>query len=204
MRRLIILLTAGFLLQTAAPCQTMFKVNQYDIIYKGDFSPILTLYANHQINKRFGIMSYFYVNAAQNNSWGQGLVGPTYTPVKGITVAFLVGYQSNEVAWWRVSPIIMLSNNHWSFFGSFEYGGTRVRWDCMGFYYLDSFKFGAELIRYYELYAAGPRIEFSFLKKKNLTIWNAELWDWSYGNLMHVFGIYATFGTFNKVATLGD
>lgn len=204
MKRIIILLAIGLLGHFGASGQIMFKVNQYDILYKGDLSPILTLYSNYKFNNKFGIMSYFYVNGSSASGWGQGMVGPTYTPVTGVTLAFIAGYQSNGDAWWRVSPVIMLANKKWSFFGSFEYGGTRVRWDCMGFYYFRSFKFGAELIRYYKLYAAGPRIEFSFLKRKTLTIWNAELWEWTNGNFMHVFGLYATFGAFSKAASVVD
>ncbi|MCX6280521.1 MAG: hypothetical protein NTU51_00990 [Bacteroidetes bacterium] len=185
----------GFYLSSSGVSgQTLFKINQYDVLYNGNLMPIITLYTNYQINEHIGITNYFYVTAYPQNSWGEGLVGVSYTIVKGITIGFLAGYQSNETELWRISPIIGLYKKPFSFFGAFEFGGKRYRWDAMGFYELHSWKFGGEFIRYYQMYAAGPRVEFSFLKNNILTVFHSSLWDWVYGKYAAMFGIYASFG----------
>ena len=156
--------------------------------------PIITFLGNYQFNKHIAFTSYFYVSAYPKNSWGEGLVGLSYTPVKGITIGFIGGLQSNETELWRVSPIIFLQKKQFSLMGAFEFGGKRYRWDAMGFYTWKSLKFGAEFIRYYQMYAAGPRMEFSFIKSQPITIFYSALWDWSYGHYASMFGIYSTFG----------
>jgi len=200
MRRSIVRITGfiilGFYLFSSGVVsgQTLFKINQYDVLYNGNLMPIVTLFTNYQVSEHIGITSYFYVTAYPQNSWGEGLVGVSYTIVKGITIGFLGGYQSNETELWRVSPIIGLYKKPFSFFGAFEFGGKRYRWDAMGFYELRRWKFGGEFIRYYQMYAAGPRVEFSFLKNNILTVFHSSLWDWVYGRYAAMFGIYATFG----------
>lgn len=184
--------------------QTIFKINQYNTWYNNELMPVLTLFANHQFSKKLSFTSYFYLNAYPKNSWGEGLAGLTYTPVKGVSVGFIGGLQSNETEMWRVSPIIMLAKNQFSFFGAFEFGGRRFRWDAMGFYSFKTFKFGAEFIRYYQMYAAGPRLECSFIKKQPVTLFVTGLWDWTYGRPGLMFGIYSTFGAFNKLAAFDD
>ena len=57
-----------------------------------------------------------------------------YTPVPGVSVGVIAGFQSNEAQMFRFSPLILVNNNGFSSFGPFEFGGGRVRWDCMGFY----------------------------------------------------------------------
>jgi len=166
--------------------------------------PVITLFTNYQFNKKLSVTSYFYVNAYSKNSWGEGLFGVTYTPVQGVSVGFLGGLQSNETEIWRISPIIMLNKKQFSFFGSFEFGGKRYRWDAMGFYSVQAFKFGAEFIRYYQMYAAGPRVEFSFIKKQPITIFYSGLWDWTYGRYASMFGIFSTYGAFKKIAAFDD
>ncbi len=203
-KRIIKLVLFSCLFHVPAPGQTIFKFNQYDIIYSGDFMPVVTLYASYQINKTFGVASYFYVNAYPKNSWGEGLIGPLVTPVKGITIGFLGGYQSNETELWRISPLLILSFNPWSFYGAFEFGGKRYRWDCMGFYSVKNFKFGGEFIRFYQMYTAGPRIEFTFFKKQPITVFYTALWDWTYGKYSSMFGIYTVFGPFGKTKPLDD
>jgi hypothetical protein len=44
------------------------------------------------------------------------------------------------------------------------------------------------------MYAAGPRVEFSFIKKQPVTIFYSALWDWKGSKLASMFGIYSTFG----------
>ena len=166
--------------------------------------PVITLYTNHQFNKKLSITSYFYVNAYSKNSWGEGLFGVTYTPVRGVSVGFLGGLQSNETEIWRVSPIFMLDKKQFSISGLFEFGGKRYRWDVMGFYSVRAFKFGAEFIRYYKMYAAGPRFEFSFIKKQPITIFYSGLWDWTYGRYASILGIFSTFGAFKKNIAFDD
>jgi len=204
MKRPIVVLFSILLACLSVTGQAIFKINQYNIIYRGDLMPVITLYGNFPLNGKLSITSYFYVNGYKNNSWGEGLAGVTYTPVTGISLGFLAGFQSNEPALWRISPIVVLSKNRFSFFGAFEFGGQRYRWDAMGFYLLNSFKFGAEFIRYYQMYAAGPRIEFSFLKKQPITIFYSGLWDWSYGHYSSMFGIYSTFGILSGMALPDD
>jgi len=196
--KVLFILLTGLLTVSTLSSQTIFKINQYNIYYNKGFMPIVTLFTNHQFNEKLSFTSYFYVNAFQKNSWGEGLAGVTYTPVKGVSLGLLGGFQSNEETIWRVSPIILLSKNQWSFFGAFEFGGKRYRWDTMGFYSVKSFKFGAEFIRYYLMYAAGPRVEFSFIKKQPVTIFYSGLWDWTYSRYASMFGIYSNFGANKK------
>jgi hypothetical protein len=177
--------------------QTMFKINQYNIIYDGDFMPVATLYTNYSFNSKIGFTSYFYINGYNKNSWGEGLAGPNWTPVKGVSLAFLAGFQSNEKSLLRVSPLFFVAKNRFSAFGAFEYGGKRHRWDLMAFHSLDQFKIGGELIRFYQMYAAGPRVEYSFLKKQPLTIFYSGLWDWKGEKYASMFGIYTSFGPDN-------
>ena len=199
MKKLQLCLLANFLILTPVIGQTMFKINQYNIYYNKTFMPVGTLFANHQFNSKWSIASYFYVNAtrwkeqATDPSWGEGLAGFTYSPVPGVALGVLAGLQSNEEQIFRFSPIVLVNKNRFSFFGAFEFGGQRTRWDAMGFYVTKSFKFGAELIRYYKMYAAGPRLEFSFIKKQPVTVFYSALWDWEGSKLASMFGIYSSF-----------
>ena len=177
-----------------APGQTIFKINQYNITYDGTFMPVFTLFANQQLNEKIGFASYFYVNGTKNSSWGEGLAGPMWTPVRPLTLGFLGGFQSNEEKLWRVSPIILYNSRKISGFGAFEYGGKRHRWDLMCFYSAPPFRYGAELIRFYKMFAAGPRVEFSFLKTQPITIFYSGLWNWKDEKYASMFGIFTTFG----------
>ena len=198
MKKKALILLFPFLLNLSVSGQTLFKINQYNVLYKGDLMPIITLFANHQIINRLGISGYFYVNAYPKSSWGEGLIGVNYTVIDGLTLGFLAGFQSNEARIWRISPLVMMNFGKFSFFGAFEFWGKRYRWDAMAFYSVSSVKFGGEFIRYYQMYAAGPRIEFSFLKKQPITIFYSFLWDWSYGYPAHMFGIYTSFGKLTR------
>ena len=196
---LITALITGLLAPAGA--QTMFKVNQYNIYYDKTFMPVLTLFTNHRISSKFSATSYCYVNATANNpvtgqarSWGEVLAGGLYTPVPGVSIGVIAGFQSNEPQIFRVSPLILVSKNRFSFFGAFEFGGDRVRWDCMGFYQVKFLKLGGELIRYYKMYAAGPRAELTFFKKQPVTVFYSALWDWKGSKLASMFGIYTSFG----------
>lgn len=173
--------------------QTVFKINQYNIVDDGRFMPVFTLYSGQSFSEHWGISSYFYVNGAKGSSWGEGLAGPTWTPVKGLSFGFLAGIQSNEDQLWRISPIINYSGKKISCFGAFEYGGERHRWDVMAFYLIKDFKIGGELIRFYNMFAAGPRVEYSFFKKQPITVFTTGLWDWTNGKPGLMFGIYSVF-----------
>jgi hypothetical protein len=198
MKKLIFCFTAGVLILSTAGAQSVFKVNQYNVYYNKALMPVATLFANYPMNKKLSFTTYFYINAAAKNGWGEGLAGVTYTPFPGISIGLLGGLQTNEPVVWRISPIIMLSKNRWSFFGAFEFGGARYRWDAMGFYSVKAFKFGAELIRYYQMYAAGPRVEFTFIKNQPVTVFYSGLWDWGNSMYASMFGIYSTFGAMQK------
>lgn len=188
------ILTFLFLLAVLpAAGQTLFKINQYNIIYNQSWMPVFTLYSGHSFNEKLGFSAYFYVNGAKGSSWGEGLAGPTWTPVKGLSLSLLAGFQSNEDQLFRFSPLINVSHGKYSGFASFEIGGKRHRWDVMAFYQVKPFKFGGELIRFYQMYAAGPRIEFSFLKNQPLTIFYSGLWDWGNQKFASMFGLYTTF-----------
>ena len=204
MKKLFFCFFIGLLMTSSAGGQSIFKINQYNTYYNNALMPVITLFSNYQFNKKLGITSYFYVNAYSKNSWGEGLAGVTYTPVTGVSIGFLAGLQSNETEIWRVSPIIMLGKNQFSFFGAFEFGGKRYRWDAMGFYSVKAFKFGAEFIRYYRMFAAGPRIEFSFIRKQPITVFYSGLWDWTYGRYASMFGIFSTFGLLKKIAAVEE
>ena len=205
LKKVLIASVACLLILMPVKGQNMFKINQYNIYMNKVFSPIGTLFANHQLNERWSVATYFYVNAtpwttqATNPSWGEGLAGMTYSPVKGVSLGVIAGLQSNEAQIFRVSPIVLVNRNRFSFFGAFEFGGERTRWDAMGFYLFDSWKLGGELIRYYKMYAAGPRAEVSFFNKQPVTVFYSALWAWEKETLAHMFGIYTSFGTGKKV-----
>lgn len=173
--------------------QTLFKVNQYNIIYNQAWMPVFTLYAGHSFNEQLGFSAYFYVNGAKGSSWGEGLAGPTWTPLKGLSLSLLAGFQSNEDQLFRISPLVTIHRGKFSGFAGFEMGGKRHRWDLMAFYQAKPFKVGAELIRFYQMYAAGPRVEFSFLKNQPITVFYSGLWDWDNQKFASMFGIYTTF-----------
>lgn len=173
--------------------QTIFKLNEYNIIDDGRVIPVMTLFSAQTFSEKWGMSAYFYLNGAKGSSWGEGLAGPTWMPVKGLSLGFLAGFQSNEDQLWRVSPIINYSSQKFSGFAAFEYGGKRHRWDVMAFYLIRNFKFGGEFIRFYEMYAAGPRIEFSFCKKQPITVFYSQLWDMTHDRPSAMIGIYASF-----------
>lgn len=190
----ILLLFSGVLLSTVLLSQTLFKINQYNILYDGRIMPVFTLYSGHSFSETWGVSAYFYVNGVKNSSWGEGLAGPTWTPLKGVSFSFLAGFQSNEAQLWRLSPLITISQKRFSGFASFEYGGQRHRWDVMAFYLMKNIKTGGELIRFYKMYAAGPRIELTLFKKQPVTVFYSGLWDWINKKPASMFGIYTSFG----------
>ncbi len=195
MKKIHTLLAAGLLIVQMAGAQATFKINQYDVFYNKDFMQFGTLFTNYPLGQHISIACYFYENALPKaGSWGQGLAGPVWTPVQGISVGLLAGFQTNEDRIFRFSPIALVNRGRFSFFGALEFGGLRYRWDCMGFYQVGSFRLGAELIRYYKMYAAGPRVEFTFLKAQPITVFYSALWDWGGEKYASMFGIYSTFG----------
>lgn len=204
MKKILSLLIPGLFIISSVGGQSIFKINQYNTYYNNDLMPVVTLFTNHQFSDKLSVTGYFYINAYPKNSWGEGLAGISYSPVKGIVIGFLGGFQTNETEIWRISPIIMVNKNHFSLSGAFEFGGKRYRWDAMAFYTLKSFKFGGEFIRYYQMYAAGPRIEFTFLNKQPITLFFTGLWDWTYGRYAPMFGIFSTFGAFGKSIAIDD
>ncbi len=190
---ILLILTGAFCFR--GQCQTVFKINEYNVLYNGDYMPVFTLFSSYSFNEKIGFASYFYVNGYKKNSWGEGLAGPVWTPIKGVSLAFLAGLQSNEKSLFRISPVFFISKGKFSAFGGFEYGGERHRWDTMGFYSAGPFKLGGELIRFYKMYAAGPRVEFSFLRKQPVTLFYSGLWDWGNEKYASMFGIYTTFAS---------
>jgi hypothetical protein len=189
----VILLTILSGMSYFISAQTMFKINQYNIIYNEAWMPVFTLYSGHAITEKLGFSAYFYVNGAKGSSWGEGLVGPTWTPVQGISFGLLAGFQSNEDQLFRISPLVNVNRGKFSGFASFEMGGERHRWDVMAFYQAKPFKVGGELIRFYQMYAAGPRFEITFFKKQPITLFYSGLWDWNNSEFASMFGIYTSF-----------
>lgn len=182
-------------LSMVSKSQTIFKLNQYNIVDDGRFIPVFTLYSGQSFNEKWGVSTYFYINGAKESSWGQGLAGATFTPVKGLSLSFLAGFQTNEDQLWRISPLINYAGKRISGFAAFEYGGKRHRWDIMAFYNVKKFKFGAEMIRFYQMYAFGPRIEFSVFNKQPITFFYTGLWDITHRRPSSMFGVFSTFGT---------
>jgi hypothetical protein len=45
------------------------------------------------------------------------------------------------------------------------------------------------------MYAAGPRMEFSFIKKQPITVFYSGLWGLADGKYTSMFGIYSLFGS---------
>jgi len=174
--------------------QTSFRINHYYTIYDGAYSPVLSISAQNQLSSRWAFSSYYYVNASRKNSWGQGLLGATYTPVKGLGLGFLAGFQSNETEMWRISPVVTANYDWFSFFGAFEFGGKRQRWDVIALCKTGPFKIGAEMIKYYKMYATGPRVEFSFLKKQPVSLFYTALWDVTNDKYTSMVGLHSTFG----------
>lgn len=171
----------------------MFKINQYNIFYDKEFYPIGTLFTNFQFNEKLGFTNYFYVNAHRETGWGEALFGLTYSPVKILKIGLIGGFQTNEHEIWRVAPIIFFGKGPITFSGVFEFGGERYRWDAMMFYNLKHFRFGWEGIRYYKMYAIGPRLEIQFTQNPSLNIFYSALFDVTYGKFASMVGIYAVF-----------
>ena len=69
-----------------------------------------------------------------------------------------------------------------------------MRWDAIALYKVGNFKVGAELIRYFKMYATGPRVEVSFIKKQPVSLFYSGMWDFVYGNPASMVGIHTTFG----------
>ena len=195
MKKFTILLGGCLLLVQMAGAQAIFKINQYNVWYKNDLMLFFTMFGNYPLNKNLSVAGYFYINALPKpGSWGEGLAGPMWTPVPGVSVGVLGGFQTNEEQVFRYSPLILVNRGRFSLFSSLEFGGKRYRWDCMAFYRFGPLKLGGELIRYFQMYAAGPRAELTFLKAQPITVFYSALWDWKGQNLASMFGIYSTFG----------
>jgi len=193
MKRILLICVVLLLSVHSLMAQATFKFNQYNVLYKGDWMPVVTLFTNYDYGNHWSFTNYFYVNAQQKTGWGEGLVGPTYSPTKWLNVSLLGGVQSNEKSLLRGGPVIFARGKNTSFFCALEFGGKRYRWDIMAFYTWPRVKLGAELIRSYQMYATGPRCEYTFLKGQPLTAFYTALWDFTYGNYASMFGIYTSF-----------
>jgi hypothetical protein len=195
MKKIPILLSGCLLIAQMAGAQAIFKINQYNVLYNKDLMLFFTMFGNYPVSRNFSVAGYFYVSALPKaGSWGEGLAGPMWTPVPGISVGVLGGFQTNEEQLFRFSPLVLVNRGHFSLFSALEFGGKRYRWDCMGFYQFGPLKLGAELIRYFQMYAAGPRAEFTFFKVQPITVFYSALWDWGGKKLASMFGVYSTFG----------
>ena len=118
MKKILTMLAAVLLTIQMAGAQAIFKINQYNIIYNKVFMPVGTLFTNYPFGRHISIASYFYVNAwPRAGSWGEGLAGPVWTPVMGISVGLLAGFQSNEDHIFRFSPIALVNRDRFSFLG---------------------------------------------------------------------------------------
>jgi len=60
-----------------APAQALFKLNQYNVLYRGDLMPVFTLFTTAPISRTLSVSGYFYINAFPKGSWGEGLAGLT-------------------------------------------------------------------------------------------------------------------------------
>jgi hypothetical protein len=195
MKKIVIYFALIFVTNSFLFAQTSFKFNQYNIFYDGALQPIATLFTNQQISEKFGFNSYFYINAYEKNSWGEGLLGFSYAINKFVKIGFLGGFQTNETEIWRIAPIVFMQKNKFSFSGVFEFGGKRYRWDTMAFYHLKKFKLGVEGIKYYKMIALGPRFEYTLYSKYRINFFYSGLFDVTYGKYASMIGIYAIFGT---------
>lgn len=193
MKRTLLLCTFVCLLFLNSHSQAVFKVNQYNVIYKGATMPVMTLFTNYDFGNRWSFTNYFYVNCQEKTGWGEGLIGPTYSITKWLNLSLLGGMQSNHKNLFRAGPVITANKYNLSLFSALEFSGDRYRWDIMAFYVWPKIKLGGELIRSYKMYAAGPRFEFTFCKKQPFTAFYSALWDYTYGNYASMFGIYTGF-----------
>lgn len=174
--------------------QTTFRLNHYYTVYNSIYTPVMSLSTQQSFSPRWALTSYFYVNASAKSSWGQGLVGPTYYPVKGLGLGFLGGFQSNEKEIWRISPVVTANYAWFNFFGAFEFGGARQRWDVIALCKTGPFRIGAEMIKYFKMYATGPRVELVLFKKQPVHLFYTAMWDVTNDKYTSMFGLHSSFG----------
>ncbi len=194
MKKVFLLLAVITLIVSNLHAQTTFKLNHYYTIYNQVYTPVMSLSAQQSLNSRWALTSYFYVNASSKSSWGQGLVGPTFYPVKGLGIGFLGGFQSNEKEIWRISPLVTANYDWFNLFGAFEFGGERQRWDVIALCKTGPFRVGAEMIKYFKMYATGPRVELVLFKKQPVHFFYSAMWDVTNDKYTGMFGLHSTFG----------
>jgi hypothetical protein len=172
--------------------QATFIIHQFNLTYKGELKPRLTIKADYWFNNRLSFSSYLYAGPG----WGEGVAGIGYQLKKWAYFGFMVGLQNDKQHPWRIMPNFYLSKGKFSLLGLFGHGinTDTDRFALQFFYNLKSFKIGVEGIKEFSIYALGPRFDFTFLNQPPLHIWVAPYWDFTYGKFASMFGIYAIFG----------
>ncbi len=197
----IILLSTVFMTARTV-AQTSFMIHQFNLIYRGEFKPRLSLKADHWFTDRLAFNSYFYATP----NWGEGDVGAGYQISEWAYIGCMVGIQNEGKNLMRVMPNFFLVKGKLSLLGLFGHGiGTESdRFALQFFYNFPSFKVGMEGIKEFTIWALGPRFDYTLIHAPSLHIWAAPYYDFTYHKYAAMFGLYAVFGHISNEETLFD
>lgn len=191
-RTFLVILYPLLLTTCGTEAQTSFMIHEFNLIYRGDFKPRLSLKADHWFTGRLAFNSYFYATP----NWGEGDVGLGYQVTDWAYVGCMIGIQKEGDHLMRIMPNFFLMKGHWSLLGLFGHGfGTETdRFALQFFYNFPSFKVGVEGIKEFTIWALGPRFDYTLVKKPSVHIWTAPYYDFTYDKYAAMFGLYAIFG----------
>ncbi|HNS17990.1 MAG TPA: hypothetical protein PKI34_09240 [Bacteroidales bacterium] len=202
-RRSSNLVLLAFILMTGKmQAQTTFMIHEFNLIYRGEFKPRLSLKADHWFTDRLAFNSYFYATP----NWSEGDVGIGYQVANWAYVGCMVGIQNEGDHLMRIMPNFYLVKGNFSLLGLFGHGiGTDTdRFALQFFYNFGSFKVGAEGIKEFTIRALGPRFDYTLVDAPSIHLWAAPYYDFTYDKYAAMFGLYAIFGSISPKETLFD
>ncbi len=202
-RRSYYILFLIFILVTGKlTAQTTFMIHEFNLIYRGQFKPRLSLKADHWFTGRLAFNSYFYATP----NWSEGDVGMGYQVTGWAYIGCMIGIQAEGDNLMRIMPNFYLAKGKFSLLGLFGHGiGTETdRFALQFFYNFPSFKVGAEGIKEFTIWALGPRFDYTLTDAPSVHIWAAPYYDFTYDKYAAMFGVYALFGNAPRRETLFD
>jgi hypothetical protein len=196
------LLLSLVLVAGGAVAQTTFMIHEFNLIYRGEFKPRLSLKSDFWFNGRLAFNSYFYATP----NWGEGDLGLGYQITDWAYLGCMVGIQKEGDHFMRIMPNFYLVKGHLSLLGLFGHGfGTETdRFALQFFYNFPSFKVGMEGIKEFTIWALGPRFDWTLVKDPSVHVWAAPYYDFTYDKYAAMFGLYAIFGKKGDHATWAD
>lgn len=173
--------------------QTLFMIHEFNLVYRGEFKPRLSIKADHWFNDKLSFNSYLYATP----TWGEGDVGAGYQITDWAFVGFMVGLQNEKDHPFRIMPNFFLKRGKLSLLGLFGHGiGTESdRFALQFFYNFKTAKVGVEGIKEFTIWALGPRFDLTLLPSPNVHVWAAPYYDFTYDKYAAMFGLYAIFGS---------